>query len=79
MQLQEDRPSPVVSTDVIVTENAENRITQSRMKKRRSFQSIQSVIKPYTGGKRHNPKVIPALKSSSIELTSPFSAMLYQI
>ena len=79
MQLQEDRPSPVVSTDVIVTENAGNRITQSRMKKRRSFQSLQSVIKPCTGGKRQSPKVIPALKSSSIELTSPFSAMLDQI
>ena len=79
MQLQEDRPSPVASTDVIVTENAESRITQSRTSKRRSFQPIQSVIKPYTGGKRQNPKVIPALKSSSIELTSSLSAMLDKI
>ena len=79
IQLQEDRPSPVASTDVIVTESAENTITQSRTRKIRSFQPVQSVIKPYTGGKRQNPKVIPALETSSIELKSTLSAMLDQI
>ena len=78
IQLQEDRPSPVASTDVIVTENAENTIPQSRTKKRRSFQPVQSVIKPYTGGKLQNPKVIPALETSSIELTSTLFAMVDQ-
>ena len=79
IQLQEDRQSPVAGADVIVTENAGNTITQSRTRKRRSFQPIQSVIKPYTGGKRQNPKVIPALETSSIELKSTLSAMLDQI
>ena len=52
IQLQEDRPSPVASTDVIVTENAKNIITPSRTRKRRPFQPVKSVIKPCTGGKR---------------------------
>ena len=79
IQPQEDRPSPVASTDVIVTENAENTITQSRTRKRRYFQPVQSVIKPYTGGKRQDPKVIPASETSSIKLTSTLSAMVDQI
>ena len=78
IQLQEDRPSPVTSRDVIVTKNVENTITQSRTTKR-SFQPVQSVIKPYTGGKCQNPKVIPALETSSIDLTSTLSAMVDQI
>ena len=41
IQLQEDRPSPVASTDVIVTKNAENTITQSRMWKRSFSQYSQ--------------------------------------
>ena len=78
-KLQEDRPSPVASTDVIVTDNTENTITESRTRKRRSFQPVQSVIKPYTGDKRQNPTVIRALETSSNELTSTLSAMVDQI
>ena len=33
IMLQEDRPSPVASSDVIVTGNTENTITQSRTSK----------------------------------------------
>ena len=79
IQLLEDRSSHVASTDVIVTENAENTITQSRTRKRRSFQPVQSVIKPHTGGMCQTPNVIPALETSSIELTSTFSVILDQI
>ena len=79
IQLQEDRPSPVPSTDVIATENTENTITQSRTRKRRSFQPAQSVIKLYTGGKRQNPKAIPASETSSITVTFTLSAMVDQI
>ena len=54
-------------------------MTESRTRKRRSFQPVQSVIKPYTGGKHQNPKAIPALETSSINLTSTLSAMVDQI